>query len=64
MSLKEYTAPSCADLTQRFEQLSDFGKNVLCQIAIKLIVEEEIYIKCKKGSSNIVMLNFNREETT
>ena len=64
MSLKEYTAPSCADLTRKFEQLSDFGKNVLCQIAIILLVEEELHTNFRKNSSNIVMLKCSAEEMT
>ena len=62
MNITEYSVPSCADLTRRFEQLSDFGKNVLCQIAATLLVEEELHTDLRKNSSNIIMLKCNAEE--
>lgn len=55
----EYKVPSSKDLIRKFEQLSDFGKNVLCQIAIKLLVEEKLYNEYKKNSCNITMINCN-----
>lgn len=55
----EYKVPSSKDLMRKFEQLSDFGKNVLYQTAINLLVEEELYIEYKKNSCNITMINCN-----
>ncbi|MDE6746713.1 MAG: hypothetical protein K2J72_08760 [Oscillospiraceae bacterium] len=61
---EKYTAPSYAEFAQWYVQLSDFGKNVLRQIAISLIVEEKMYIECTKSSSNIIMLKCNANKTT